>query len=54
MRILVAIDGSSDAKAAVAWLGRLPLPADHSVKVLTAVVPPIGLFDVDTGRGGRA
>jgi nucleotide-binding universal stress UspA family protein len=47
VRILVAIDGSDDARAAVAWLNRLPLPADHSVMILTAVVPPIAFVDVD-------
>lgn len=45
MRILVAIDGSSDAKAVVAWLRRLPLPADHDVTVLMAV-PPIAFKNV--------
>ena len=40
MRILVAIDGSDDANAAVAWLGRLPVPADRSVRLLTAVALP--------------
>lgn len=48
MRILVAIDGSSDARAAVAWLGHLPLPAGQNVKVLTAVLPPIAFIDVTT------
>lgn len=54
MRILVAIDGSSDARAAVAWLGRLPLTADHTVRVVTVVVPPIGFIDVDKAQAVRA
>jgi nucleotide-binding universal stress UspA family protein len=54
VRILAAIDGSDDAKAAVAWLARLPLPADHSVMVLTAVVPPIAFIDVDRVKDVRA
>ena len=40
MRILVAIDGSDDAKAAVAWLGHLPLLASHELMILTAVTLP--------------
>jgi nucleotide-binding universal stress UspA family protein len=50
VRILVAIDGSNDAKAAVAWLQRLPLRADRSVGVLTAVQPPIPFVDVDSAH----
>jgi nucleotide-binding universal stress UspA family protein len=53
VRILVAIDGSDDAKAAVAWLNRLPLPADHSVMILTAVLPPIAFIDVDQVKQAR-
>jgi hypothetical protein len=54
VRILVAIDGSNDAKAAVAWLGHLPLPAGQNVKVLTAVLPPIAFIDVDKAQEVRA
>ena len=54
MRILVAIDGSDDAKAALAWLEHLPLPADKNVKVLTAVQPPIPFIDVDKSQEVRA
>jgi nucleotide-binding universal stress UspA family protein len=28
MRVMVATDGSDDARAAVDWLARFPLPAD--------------------------
>jgi nucleotide-binding universal stress UspA family protein len=54
VRILVAIDGSSDARAAVGWLGRLPLPSDHTVRVVTVVVPPIAFIDVDKAQAVRA
>jgi nucleotide-binding universal stress UspA family protein len=54
VRILAAIDGSSDAKAAIAWLGRLPLPGDQTIKVVTVVVPPIGFAELDTARAVRA
>jgi nucleotide-binding universal stress UspA family protein len=47
MRILLATDGSSDAKAAVAWLGHLPLPADRTILVVTVVVPPIAVVNPD-------
>lgn len=53
MRILVAIDGSDGANAAVAWLGRLPLPAGQTIKVMTAVVPPLAVFDVDKANKVR-
>jgi nucleotide-binding universal stress UspA family protein len=54
VRILVAVDGSSEARAAVAWLGRLPLPAGHTVRVVTVVVPPIAFIDVDRAQAVRA
>lgn len=37
MRVLLATDGSDDAKAAVAWLRALPLPADREIMVITVV-----------------
>lgn len=40
MRVLVGTDGSSDAKAAVAWMACLPLPPDREVMVITVVEPP--------------
>jgi nucleotide-binding universal stress UspA family protein len=54
VRILVAIDGSSDARAAVAWLGRLPLPGDHTVRLVTVVGPTIGFSDLDKTQAVRA
>ena len=53
MRILVAIDGSNDATAAVAWVRRLPLPADRSVRLFTAVLPPIAFVDIDSAHETR-
>ena len=52
MRTLVAIDGSDDAKA-VAWLGRMPRPAEN-VLVLTAVRPPRVLADADSAQAIRS
>jgi nucleotide-binding universal stress UspA family protein len=44
MRILLATDGSDDARAATAWLGTFPLPADAELRVVSAVnVPPSAL-----------
>jgi nucleotide-binding universal stress UspA family protein len=36
MRVLMAIDGSEDAKAAMEWLGEFPLPPQSHVRVLQA------------------
>ena len=41
MRILVATDGSNDAKAAVAWLRHLPLPAESEMMAITVVTLPV-------------
>jgi nucleotide-binding universal stress UspA family protein len=41
MRVILATDGSSDAKAAADWLRHLPLPADREVLVLSVVRPPL-------------
>lgn len=49
MRVLVATDGSSDAKVAVDWMDYLPLPPDREVMVITVVEPPGWL---DGPRGG--
>ena len=37
MRVVLATDGSNDARAAVDWLRALPLPPDREVMVLTVV-----------------
>jgi nucleotide-binding universal stress UspA family protein len=41
MRVLLATDGSSDAKAAAQWLDHLPLPADREVLVVTVINTPL-------------
>ncbi|HET7341891.1 MAG TPA: universal stress protein [Methylomirabilota bacterium] len=46
MRVLLATDGSEDAKAATAWLGGLPLPADARVRVITALALPPSPLDI--------
>lgn len=38
-RILVAVDGSDDARAAVALLARVPLPADAAITLVHVVEP---------------
>jgi nucleotide-binding universal stress UspA family protein len=44
MRVLLATDGSEDARAATAWLGQFPLPADSALRVVSAVsAPPWGV-----------
>jgi nucleotide-binding universal stress UspA family protein len=41
LRVMLAIDGSNDARTATEWLATLPLPADTTVMVLSvANVPP--------------
>jgi nucleotide-binding universal stress UspA family protein len=54
VRVLVAIDGSREANAAVAWLGLLPLSGEHTVRVITVVAPSISLIDVATAQAARA
>jgi nucleotide-binding universal stress UspA family protein len=39
-RVLLATDGSGDAKAAAAWVHSLPLPTNRVVMVITVVNPP--------------
>ena len=41
MRVLLATDGSEDARGATAWLTRFPLPAGSHLRVVSVVnVPP--------------
>lgn len=62
MRVLLATDGSDDARTATAYLQQFPLPATARVRVLTAVVLPHSALDIppvrdywkalrDAGRG---
>jgi nucleotide-binding universal stress UspA family protein len=46
MRILLATDGSADARAAAAWLGDLPLPGAARIRVLTVVTLPTPALDI--------
>jgi nucleotide-binding universal stress UspA family protein len=46
MRLLVATDGSNDAKRAVAWVRHLPLPVGHTIMAIT-VVPRMPAIDGD-------
>ena len=39
MRVVLATDGSNDAKAAVEWLHHLPLPGDRDVRCEAALGP---------------
>jgi len=48
MRVLVAADGSPEATAAAQWLAALPLPADATGLVLTAVQLPSSPLDIPT------
>lgn len=41
MRVIVATDGSADAKAAIEWTRRLPLPDDTRFLVVSVVPPPV-------------
>jgi nucleotide-binding universal stress UspA family protein len=40
MRVIVATDGSADARTAVQWARRLPLPGDARFLVVSVVPPP--------------
>jgi nucleotide-binding universal stress UspA family protein len=46
MRVLLAIDGSDDARTATTWLRELPLPAGATIRVLTVVSLPPSALDI--------
>jgi nucleotide-binding universal stress UspA family protein len=48
MRVLVATDGSADARTAARWLADLPLPADASALAVAVVDLPPAPLDVPT------
>lgn len=50
MRVLLATDGSEDARAATEWLTRFPLPATTEVLVLAAVAFPPSRLDIPPVR----
>jgi nucleotide-binding universal stress UspA family protein len=50
MRVLLATDGSEEARAATTWLASCPLPPDASLRVVTAVTVPPSALDVPPVR----
>jgi nucleotide-binding universal stress UspA family protein len=50
MNVLLATDGSKDAKAATAFLAEWPLPAETAVRVLATVTMPQSSLDIPTVR----
>jgi len=50
MRVLLATDGSEDARTACVWLAQFPLPADSLLRVVTAVSIPPSALDLPTVR----
>jgi nucleotide-binding universal stress UspA family protein len=50
MRVLLATDGSEDARAATAWLGHFPLPPGAALRVVSAVSVPPSALDLPTVR----
>jgi len=50
MRVLLAVDGSDDARAAGAWLAQHPLPTGSRLRVVTAVSIPPSALDIPTVR----
>jgi nucleotide-binding universal stress UspA family protein len=50
MRVLLATDGSDDAKAAAAFLDRVPLPAETAVRIVSVVTLPPSPIDIPPVR----
>jgi nucleotide-binding universal stress UspA family protein len=50
MRVLLATDGSDDAKKAVAYLDAFPLPPATSIRVLSVVTFPASALDIPPVR----
>jgi nucleotide-binding universal stress UspA family protein len=50
MRVLLATDGSEDARNATAWLAQFPLPTDSRLRVVSAVSIPPSALDIPTVR----
>jgi nucleotide-binding universal stress UspA family protein len=50
MRVLLATDGSEDARGATAWLTRFPLPAGSRLRIVSAVSLPPSAIDLPTVR----
>ena len=47
MRVLLATDGSADAKNAVEWMPHLPLPAEATYRVVSVLTPSAHMPDFD-------
>jgi len=54
MRVVLATDGSEDARAATAWLAGFSLPQDTAVRVMTVVSVTAAPLDVPTVRNFQA
>jgi nucleotide-binding universal stress UspA family protein len=50
MRVLLATDGSGDARAATAWLTQFPVPAGSRVRIVSVVSTPASALDLPTVR----
>jgi nucleotide-binding universal stress UspA family protein len=50
MRVLLATDGSEDARTAGAWLAQFPLPTDSCLRVVSVVSVPPATLDIPTVR----
>jgi nucleotide-binding universal stress UspA family protein len=50
MRVLLATDGSDDARKATTWLERLPLPPGTALRVLSVVHLPQSALDIQPVR----
>ena len=46
MRVLLAVDGSDDARKATAWLRELPLPTGTTIRVLAVANVPHAMIDI--------
>ena len=54
MRVLLATDGSEDARTATAYLARFPLPAGSRLRVVSVASIPAAALDVPTVREFQA
>jgi nucleotide-binding universal stress UspA family protein len=50
MRVLLATDGSEDARTAGAWLSQFPLPSGSRLRVVSVISVPPSALDVPTVR----
>jgi nucleotide-binding universal stress UspA family protein len=54
MRVLLATDGSDDARAAAAWLAQCPFPEDTRLRVVSVVSIPPSALDIAPVRDFNA